>query len=343
MPLFKKAKDIRIGVIGYGGQFNMGRRHLKEMQEAGMTPAAVADPDVERLKVAEEEYPGIETYRSVSAMLKKSDINLVVIITPHNTHAKLALQCLKADRHVVLEKPMGITTAECDAMIAEAKKRGLVLSTYHNRHWDGCILNAMKLIKSRAIGKVVRVQCQFGGRNGAGKPWRSSRSISGGILYDWGVHLVEYALQIVNDDIEEVSGFLSHGYWAKTSPWKKDTIEDEGAIVARFKNGAWLTLNMTHLDPDPDPYWFHIIGLEGKLSFSIKEWRLVKQEGGQRIITEGQSPPNEGWRFYKNIADHMVKGRKLVISPEYARRPIHIIDLACQSAKKGKAMKAKYK
>jgi scyllo-inositol 2-dehydrogenase (NADP+) len=144
MGKFEKAKDIKVGVIGYGGAFNMGRRHLADMKKAGMSPVAVAEVDPERLKVAEEDFPGIDTYGSVTEMLKKSDVNLVVLITPHNTHAKLALQCLRAGRSVISEKPLAITTKDCDAMIAEAKKRGLLLTTYHNRHWDGCVLEALK-------------------------------------------------------------------------------------------------------------------------------------------------------------------------------------------------------
>ncbi len=114
MSSFKTSQDIKVGVIGYGGAFNMGRQHLTFMKKAGMTPVAVAELDETRLKVAQEEFPGIETYTSVSAMLDKSDVNLVVIITPHNTHAELALQCLRAGRHVISEKPLAITTEECD-------------------------------------------------------------------------------------------------------------------------------------------------------------------------------------------------------------------------------------
>ena len=93
MPPFKQARDIKVGVIGYGGAFNMGRQHLTFMKRAGMTPVEVSEIDETRLKVAEEEFPGIQTYSSVDNMLQESDVNLVVIITPHNTHAKIALQC----------------------------------------------------------------------------------------------------------------------------------------------------------------------------------------------------------------------------------------------------------
>ena len=159
---FKKPKDIKVGVVGYGGAFNMGKAHLNEMKRAGMTPAAVAEIDPERLEVAKEDFPGIETYPSLTAMLKKSDVNLIAIITPHNTHAKLAIQALKAGCNVVCEKPFAITTAECDAMIAAANKSGSVVSTYHNRHWDGCVLAATKQVKSGVIGDVHRVEAHMG-------------------------------------------------------------------------------------------------------------------------------------------------------------------------------------
>ncbi|MDP6040875.1 MAG: Gfo/Idh/MocA family oxidoreductase, partial [Candidatus Latescibacteria bacterium] len=177
MPKFKTPQDIKVGVIGYGGAFNMGRQHLTFMKQAGMNPVAVSELDAERLKVAEEEFPGIQTYNSVTKMLKDSDVNLVVIITPHNTHAKLALQCLRSGRHVISEKPLAITTAECDAMIREAKKRRLLLSTYHNRHWDGCVLEALKQIHQRkVIGDVYRIDAHMGGYNPPGDWWRGSKS-----------------------------------------------------------------------------------------------------------------------------------------------------------------------
>ncbi|MEI6149320.1 MAG: Gfo/Idh/MocA family oxidoreductase, partial [bacterium] len=184
MKRYGKAGDIKVGVAGYGGAFNMGRAHFNEMKAAGMTPWAVAEIDPERLKVARQDFPGIETYGTVEEMLRKSEVNLVTLITPHNTHAELALKCLKAGRHVVAEKPMAVTTLECDAMIAAAKRMKVVLSTYHNRHWDGIILGAMEQIRAGAIGDVVRIEMAMGRLAKPGDWWRSSKSISGGILYD---------------------------------------------------------------------------------------------------------------------------------------------------------------
>ena len=187
MSHYSNPSEIKAGVIGYGGAFDMGHAHLEMMQESGMVPTAVAELDADRLAVAEADFPGIETYDSVDRMLAESDVNFVSIITPHNTHAPLALQCLEAGRHVCCEKPMAITTEECESMIAAAKAGDLVLTTFHNRHWDGCILKAVEEIREQdAIGEIQRVEAQMGKHECPGDWWRSSKSISGGILYDWG-------------------------------------------------------------------------------------------------------------------------------------------------------------
>jgi predicted dehydrogenase len=343
MKKYKNASDIRVGVIGYGGAFNMGRGHLKEMEQAGMTPVAVCEVDAERLKVAEADFPGIQTYSTVAEMLRKSDVNLVTIITPHNTHAKLALQCLKAGRHVVCEKPLAITTAECDAMIAAARKSGVVLSTYHNRHWDGWILRAVEQIKEKkVIGDIYRVEARMGGRSLPGDWWRTSRTISGGILYDWGVHLLEYGLQLIDSDITEVAGFSKTGYWAPKTKWKKDTNEDEAEAVVRFRNGSWLTLNITSLDSNAKPGFLEITGTEGSYVMDWSGYTIHKRDGQNYSLEQGAHYPNAWEKFYGNIADHLTKNAKLVITPEWSRRPIHILDLAAQSAKQGRALPAKY-
>ena len=339
---FKQPSEIKVGVVGYGGAFNMGRAHLNEMKRAGMTPVAVAEIDPERLKVAETDFPGIQTFPSLPAMLKGSDVDLIAVITPHNTHAKLAIEALKAGRNVVCEKPFAITTAECDAMIAAAGKSGAVLSTYHNRHWDGCILAAAKQVKAGMIGEVYRAEAHMGNYGKPGDWWRSSKSISGGILYDWGVHLLEYSLQLLDSEIAEVSGFARSGFWAKQTKWKDDTNEDEGFAVVRFTNGKWLTLNVSSLESNPKRSFLEVTGTLGSI---VLEWgfnEVIAHDGPNVVSTRYKNPDSEGWRLYQNLADHLVKGEKLIITAEWARRPIHILDLACRSAAQGKAFKAKY-
>ncbi len=346
MADFREAQDIKVGVIGYGGAFNMGAQHLKLMEQAGMTPAAVADVDEERLEVAREDFPGIETHPSAEAMLDAAAVDLVALVTPHNTHAELAVQCLEAGRSVVVEKPMALTTAECDRMIAAAERSGALLSVFHNRHWDGCILRAVEQVRDRGlIGEVFRIEAHMGGYHAPSEWWRNSRSISGGILYDWGVHLLEYSLQLLDGDLVEVSGFSHTGFWQEQSPWGADTNEDEAFAVARFDNGKWLTLSMSSVDSFPknaDRNMVEVTGTRGTYMFGGGSYRSVVQTDGEAVEQEGGNPRGERERYYANVAAALLGEEELIITPEWARRPIHIIDLAVRSADAGHALQARY-
>lgn len=339
---FQQASEIKVGVVGYGGAFNMGRMHLQDMQKAGMTPRAVAEPDKARLAVAAQEFPGIQTFASVDELLAKSDVNLIVLITPHNTHAPLALQCLKAGRHVVSEKPLAITTDECDAMIAAAKDAGVMVSTFHNRHWDGSILKAMDVVRAGTIGEIIRVEGHMGAWGKPGEWWRSSKSISGGVLYDWGVHVLEYTLQLVDSDIVEVTGFAKRGYWAPQTKWGSDTVEDEGFAVVRFKSGAWATLCMTNIDLNPKRGMVEVTGTKGTIWWDYENHEITVRDGDSTVVIKGRNPAPQWEKYYANIATHLTTGEPLVITPEWSRRPIHILDLADRSAREGRALAAKY-
>ncbi|MEM1213864.1 MAG: Gfo/Idh/MocA family oxidoreductase [Planctomycetota bacterium] len=354
MKLFSSAKDIKVGVIGYGGAFNMGKAHMDGMKRAGMTPFAVCELDPARLEVATTDFPGIETYDSLDAMLKHSDVDLITHITPHNLHYPLAAKCVKAGKHVVTEKPFVVTTAEADKLIALAEKHDVMVSTYHNRHWDGHILRAVdQIVDKGRIGDVFRAELHMGGYGAPRAWWRTSRSISGGILYDWGVHLLEYTLQIIPSEIVEVSGFAHNGYWEslakKDFPYIGDMNEDEATAVVRFASGALINLSISHLDTSGrPPAAFH--GTKGSYTINNFGWgdtdagwtTKIATKSGKITEKSGKHPKSRGHLFYQNIADYLTGQADLIITPQWARRPIHILDLARQSVEKGKALKAKY-
>ena len=355
MAWFKNVADIKVGVVGYGGAFNMGKHHLNEMKLAGMSPFAVCEVDPKRLEVAKTDFPGIETYGSLDELLKKSAVTLIVHITPHNLHFPLALKCLQAGKHVVTEKPFVINTAECDKLIAVAKKKNLVVSTYHNRHWDGWILRAMdQVVKKKEIGDIYRIEVHMGGYGMPGDWWRTSKSISGGILYDWGCHQLEYCLQLMGKaKVTEVTGFAVKGFWAEQmpakAPWKKDCNEDDASAIIRFDNGVMVNLNITQLSTVERKGMMEILGTKGSYTIEWGNWTTRKpigrknEQGKPILVTEsGPHYDSQSPKFYANVAQHLIGKEELIITPQWARRPIHILDLANQSAKLGKSLKAKY-
>ncbi|MCC5831248.1 MAG: Gfo/Idh/MocA family oxidoreductase [Phycisphaeraceae bacterium] len=323
---------LRTAVVGYGAAYNIGRQHLQEMEAAGMVPVAVADTDPARLEAARADFPDIQTYRDLTELLARSEVELVTIITPHNTHAPLAMTCLEAGRHVVTEKPFTITTDQCDRLIKAAASRDLLLSTYHNRHWDGCILEATEHIKAGRIGQVVRIDCRMGRYGRPGQTWRGSKSISGGILYDWGAHFLDYAFQIITAPMVEVAGVGWEGHWGPQTTWKEDANEDEAFVLVRFEGGQWLTLRVTCLETPPaGTFWVTVVGTEGTYRFDLRDYELTTLKGEETVTVRGRNRPNQSHCYYQNIADHLLAGQPLVITPQWARRPIHVLDLAGRS------------
>ncbi len=116
------SKTIRCGLIGYGPIYNFGKFHgLKIQSTEGLELTAIFSRSKERTNLAKGDFPEIETYNDIDAMLKEADIDLAVVITPHNAHAPIVLECLRAGKHVIVEKAMCITVAE--ATRASATKR----------------------------------------------------------------------------------------------------------------------------------------------------------------------------------------------------------------------------
>ncbi len=102
-------------------------------------------------------------------------------------------------------------------------------------------------------------------------------------------------------------------------------------------------LMTSSIDSNPKRGWLEATGTLGSLVMDWQTCEVTTHENGTTVIKKHKNPESEGWKLYQNVADHLVKGEPLAITPEWARRPIHILDLACQSARKGTSLKARYK
>jgi predicted dehydrogenase len=323
--------QLNVGVIGYSPLFHMGRSHLKEMaQNPGFLPKAACDINADFLQQAEKDFPGIETYTTVDEMLAKSDVDLLAIILPHNVHCSVALQCLRAGRHVVLEKPFALSVDECEEMSREAKKRDLLLTTYHNRHWDGSIQTIMRELPK--IGRPFRWESHQGGYNEPGTWWRSSKEISGGIIFDWGAHFVEWMLQVMPYPITEISGFRVKEVWNKT------TNEDEVEAIVRFGDRAIASHTASDVAIAGKDA-IRITGTKGAITWNWKDVLVhTKDADGQTVVTQVKSEKSEGHKFYANVHEHIFKDAPLVITSDRATRVIQILDYAGKSAEQGRAL-----
>ncbi|MCS7181216.1 MAG: ThuA domain-containing protein [bacterium] len=160
----KKEKEIKCGIIGYGPAFGMGKYHADLINSTyGLKTVSFFDINKERVEQAKKDFPDSRTYTNLNEFLNDNETELVVIITPHNTHKDLTITSLNAGKSVVVEKPMCIKLEEADEMIETAEKKGLMLSVFHNRRWDGDFLAIEKIINSGEIGKIFNIEIFMSG------------------------------------------------------------------------------------------------------------------------------------------------------------------------------------
>jgi predicted dehydrogenase len=331
-------KKVRCAVVGYGPAFNMGKAHCNQiMATKGLELAAVCDADPKRIEAAEKDFPKIKTFEDLGEMLKSADVDLITIVTPHNTHASLALQCLKAGKHVIVEKPMCITTAEATAMIDEAKKRNLMLTVFHNRRLDGDFLALKETISKGRIGEVFHLEAFMGGYGHPGTWWRSNKIVSGGAFYDWGAHLLDWILNIVPGNIAGVTGFFHKLAWMDV------TNEDQVEAVIRFESGAVADVQLSSLASIGKPRW-RILGIKGGITTVPEKpcFRITAYSDGKPVETKVDFKKGEHSAYYRNIADHLLRGTELIVKPEEARRVIAIMEAAEKSSKTGETIKPAY-
>jgi predicted dehydrogenase len=339
-PTAAKKTEIRCGVIGYGAAFSMGRNHVKWMASTpGLKPVAVCDVDASRLADASKDLPGAQTFTSVATMLRKSEVELVAIVTPHNTHAPLAVQCLDAGRHVIVEKPMCITVAEADRMIDAARRNQRMLSVFHNRRWDGDFKTLRDIIGRGIIGDVFHIETFGGGYGHPGKWWRADKRISGGAFYDWGAHFVDWVLNLVPAPMASIMG-----YFVQNLVWKDVTNEDQVEGIVRFANGAIANLQLSSIAACGKQRW-RILGTKGGICDGRRPDHFLVSTDVQGLRAEMEVRyQNSNWEgYYQNIADHLLRGAELAVKPEEGRRVIQVIEGAEKASKAGRPIVPKYK
>lgn len=326
------ARTIRCGLLGYGPAFNMGKGHAEWINATpGMQTVAMCDAVPARVEAAKQELPPLEGYfTDVDEMLAMPDLDLVVIILPHNLHAPMTLKCLQAGKHVVLEKPFCITVAEANAMIDLARERGLMLSLFHNRRWDGDYVTIRDLINRGLIGDVFHIECGQADYHHPGFWWRSSKEISGGVMYDWGAHFLDWILNMVPAPVTQVMGNFQKRVWNAV------TNEDFGQVYLRFENGVTADYITSTISASSRPKW-RINGTKGAIEQNWQDITLITYVNGirQDSVVKVTLPGYGCTEYYRNVADHLLLGEALAVTPEQARRVIGVIEAAQLSSQQG--------
>lgn len=324
--------SIKCGIVGYG----MGAYHCNLIKNTpGLEVAAVADINKEaRERAAQAE--GVPVYPSLTKMLEDSEVDLVVVVTPHDTHAALTIEALDAGRHVVCEKAMCLNVAEADAMIKAARRNKKMLSVFQNRRWDSDYVTVKAAIESGLLGEVFDIQSSVGGYGRPGG-WRAVKKHGGGMLYDWGAHLVDQVVQMVPAKPVRVYANMQYRVWDVD-------VETQALVNIHFANGCDAHIDVGNISWIPAPRWF-VRGEKGALTkqtLGDETKAVVRTKINGNTVEMTLDPVKTSWNsYYENIRDHLTEGAELIVKPEQCRTAIGIIQAAFISAKEGRAVPLK--
>ena len=185
-----------IAIVGYGGQ---GAWHANwAMKSDVVALAGIYDIAEKRMQAAKDN--GIRTYSSLDEILADSTVDIVLCATPNDVHKDIVVNSLLAGKNVICEKPVALTVADFDEMVAAAEKSGKVFSVHQNRRWDVDFLAIKGLIASGEIGDTINIESRIHGSRGIPSDWRCHKPYGGGMMLDWGVHLIDQMLQLIPDE-----------------------------------------------------------------------------------------------------------------------------------------------
>ena len=336
---------VRCAVIGYGPHHVFGRAHGRWIAATpGLEWVAVCDTNPERLEAAKDEFRQLRAYDNVAEMLAEAEIDMVSIVTPHFTHAPIAIECMRAGKHVVVDKAMCLTVAEATAMIEEGERNDVMLAVFHARRHDGNFRAIKETVHRGDIGEVFHIELTAGGYGHPRDWWYSKKALSGGAFYYWGPHAVDWVLDLVRDRIRGVTGFYHKKLWHDVD------IEDQTRAILLFENGTVADVAFSHIAAARKPLW-RILGTKGAIVDSGHGGNKGYQEqitgppgGSFQIITIEEGKPKEtavpykdsDWlTYYVEVADHLLRGGPVPVTGEDGRRTIAVFEAAERSAKSG--------
>jgi scyllo-inositol 2-dehydrogenase (NADP+) len=339
---------VRVGILGYGFAGRGFHAYLLT-HEPRLKLTAVASRSEERRRQAETDY-GVRTFATLEQMLDGGEVELVVVATPHDVHAREAVAIMDAGKHCVTDKVMCLSGEEADAMIAARDRSGVFFSVFHNRRWDGDYLTIRQALREGLLG-APRFFEIGSWRYGPPRSWRGRRAEVGSILHDWGAHFIDQMFQLVPGKALSVTAHAQHD-------WPDLDIESYLGAEVRFQDGTLYRIEISNRARLGKPHW-RIVGERGGL---VKEGvdpqeaamlrgdiraaredpahyaQVIAEIAGSVAEMRLQTLPGDWTAYYRNVADALTEGAEPAVKPEEARRGVLLLQAVEESLRAGQTV-----
>ena len=338
-------------VIGYGGQGAWHTRQILASEVAALTGVYDIDP----AKNALAEKNGIHAYSSFEEVLAYSAVETVVIAVPNDDHKELVVKSLEAGKNVICEKPVEMSVAAFDEMTAAADRSGKLFTVHQNRRWDVDYLAMKKIVESGEIGELINIESRIHGSRGIPSDWRCTKAQGGGMILDWGVHLIDQILQIIKERIVRVYCTETHITNSEVDDGFKLTMYFESGKTAYVEVGTYNFIAMPR---------FYLQCKNG--SAIIEDWQknaqiarmkawnekevlpvqtaagITKTMAPRDEITldmyEAERPQSDVHDFYRNFCAALDGKAESAITHNEVRRVMQVMEACFESSEKKQAL-----
>lgn len=345
---------IGCAVVGYGG---MGGWHANKIRnEMGEYAQVVGIYDIDplRRKIAEEK--GFHAFESREELLCDERIDLVTVATPNDVHKEIAIDAMRHGKNVISEKPVTVCTADLEEMIACAKECDTLFTVHQNRRWDEDYLTIKKLLDENTLGNVFRIESRVQGSRGVPGDWRNQPQHGGGMVFDWGIHLLDQALMMT------LPRKLKTVY-AELTNVTNENCDDGFRTTLIFDDGLSFYVEVTTSNFIELPLWY-MLGENGTAVINnwdcdgkvvmVSDWEnrdavpIVAGAG----ITKTMAPRTDDtietyplpvqkadWgEYYKNIFAYLNGKEDIIVTHDQQRRLMRLVEAIFESGKNNKVV-----
>ncbi len=341
---------MRYGLIGCG---RIAPNHIEAASNCGIDIVAICDIVTDRMVETSKRSgfsENIRFYEDYRQMLAREELELIAICTESGKHASIALDCIAAGCHVIIEKPIALSLRDADAVIEAGQREGVVVCACHQNRFNKSIMKIREALDETRFGRLLHGAAHI--RWNRGKQyydqdeWRGTWEQDGGVLMNQCIHNIDLLRWMMGDDIDEVFAFtdnLIHPYLE---------TEDLGLALIKFSNGAYgLIEGTSNVYPSNLEETLYIFGEKGTVKAGgksvnlIEEWRFGDgKDTAEEIKARYQENPPNVYGFghtplYEDVVQAIKENREPYITAEDGRRALELVLAIYKSSSLGVSVK----